>query len=108
MRKLVTQVTVNKINDMVEKNMRYSKELKYLLTEMLCSYGCYGATLAQMKKWGCPMSNQCQINVYESNELRGMGVLFNEYFSTVFCADLHHVNIKDFNGLVNACANHKD
>jgi hypothetical protein len=103
MRKLITQVTVNKINKMVEKNMKYSKELKYFLNEMLSRKGCFGTTLKEMRKWNIPMENQSQFNVYDSNVFRGMGITFEKYMSATFCLDLHHVSIKDFNGLVEAC-----
>jgi hypothetical protein len=103
MRKLITQVTVNKINEMIVKDMKYSKELKYFLNEMLSRKGCFGASLKEMKKWDMAMENHAQFDVYDSNIFRGMGITFQEYISPTFCLDLHYVTIKDFNGLVNAC-----
>jgi len=103
MKKLITQVTVTKINEMVEKDMVYGNELKYFLNEMLSRKGCLGATLKEMKKWNISLENQDQFNVYEANIFRGMGVTFKKYMSATFCLDLHYVTIEDFNGLVNAC-----
>ena len=105
--KNITTVTEKTIENMVKNNMRYANELAYILQEMKCRHSCLGATVHEMKKWNIELENRTQINLYISNELRGMSITFEKYITVVDLYDLHHANIKDFNGLVKSCYNNQ-
>lgn len=79
---------------------KYADCLSYILREIKGANGCDGATIAQLKKIGIKLPNATQINVYEMPEMNGLSIAYPEYLNAVFCADLHYLNIYDFNRLV--------
>lgn len=99
----VTKATEKRINQMIKNDNRYADILLYLLNELKSRIGWYGGTIQEIEKYGYHVDNEQQIRVNESNILRSMGNKFKEYITVVFCEDLHHANIKDFNALVKAC-----
>lgn len=96
----ITATTEKRIQKMQKDNHKYAKCLAYILREIKCSNGCDGATIAQLKKLGLELPNATQVNVYEMPEMNGLSIVYPEYINAVFCADLHYLNIYDFNKLV--------
>lgn len=98
--KTITAITEKRIQQMKKEDHRYAKVLAYILTEIKCSESCDGMTVEQLKKIGLDLPNQTQINVWEMPEMNGLSILYPNYIRAVFCLDLHHIDIYDFNGLV--------
>lgn len=98
--KTIAAITEKRIQQMKKDDHRYAEVLAYILTEIKCRECCDGATVAELKKLDLELPNQTQINVYEMPEMNGLSILYPDYISAVFCLDLHHLNIYDFNGLV--------
>lgn len=96
----ITAITEKRIQKMQKDNHKYAKCLAYVLREIKCSNGCDGATVAQLKKLDLELPNATQINVYDMPEMDGLSIIYPEYINTVFCANLHYLNIYDFNKLV--------
>lgn len=98
----ITAITEKRIQKMQNNNNKFAECLSYILREIKCSCGCDGATVAQLKKLGLELPNATQINVIPilMPEMNGLSILYPEYINAVFCADLHYLNIYDFNRLV--------
>ena len=96
----ITATTEKRIQKMQKDNHKYAECLAYILREIKCFYSCDGATVAQLKKLDLELPNSTQINVYEMAEMNGLSIIYPEYINAVFCADLHYLNIYDFNKLV--------
>lgn len=96
----ITATTEKRIRQMQKDNHKYAECLAYILREIKCSCGCDGTTVAQLKKLDLELPNTTQINVYEMPEMNGLSIIYPEYINAVFCADLHYLNIYDFNKLV--------
>jgi len=97
--KIITTVTEKRVKN---ATCKYAELLRYLLKTMKCNNSCDGATVKEMKQWNIPLENATQMNVIESNELRGLCYTYNDYIRYVGTHDLSYVNIDDFNGLVKA------
>lgn len=98
----VTQVSENKIKEMVKNSHRYGECLLSLLDRMKGRIGWEGASVKEMKKYGYVLDNDTQVKVSYCymEEYNGLSVLFSEIFNATFTNDLHHATIKDFNKLV--------
>jgi len=97
--KTITMATEKRV---ATADCKYADLLKYLLQEMKCRVGCYGASVKEMKNWNIELENETQINVVDSYELYGLCYLYNDYIRYIGTHDLSYVNIDDFNGLVKA------
>lgn len=98
--KTIAAITEKRIQQMKKADHRYAKVLDYILTEIKCTASCDGATVAELKKLNLELPNRTQINVWEMPEMNGLSILYPNYIRAVFCLDLHHIDIYDFNGLV--------
>jgi len=98
----ITAVTEKRIQRMKKDNHKFAECLAYILTEIKCANGCDGATVTQLKKLELKLPNATQINVCEMPEMNGLSIKYPDYMNAVFCADLHYLNIYDFNKLVKA------
>lgn len=99
----VTKATEKRISQMIKNGNKYADILLYLLNELKSRIGWFGGTIKEIEKYRYHVDNEQQIRVNESNILRGMGNKFEKYITVVFCEDLHHADIKDFNALVKVC-----
>ena len=97
--KYVTTATEKRVKN---ADCKYADILIYLLDEMKCRYACLGASIKEMKGYGINIDNATQMNVNETNDMRGLCYIYNDYIRYVGTNDLSYVNIDDFNGLVKA------
>lgn len=95
----ITSITEKRINKMQKESHKYAKCLAYILREIKCSAGCDGITVNEIKQIGLTLPNATQVKVYEMAEINALSIAYPELIKAVFCADLHYVNIYDFNKL---------
>jgi hypothetical protein len=95
----ITAVTEKRLKS---ADCKYSHELRYILNQMKSRIMCLGAPMAEIKRLGFELPNETQINVYGTNEIRGLSYQYNDYIRYIGTNDLSYVDIDDFNGLVNA------
>lgn len=107
--KNITQATQNRIRNMgnIYKHSFETEcehNLGWVLDEVMSQEGYEGATISECKKWGKTFDNEFQINVPEYMAPFFIGLSINQHdcISATFCADLHHITVRDFNGLVKA------
>lgn len=98
--KNITSVSEKRIKEMIKQKYKYAEVARYILDAVKCSAGCYGLTIAELKKLDLHINNEFQFYINYMPELVGLSILFPSLINVTLCGDLHYIKVFDFNKLI--------